>query len=75
MFDDVGDPMAGGKSDILYTCIFFSKVNLGSSRKVLAYIRGVFSFGGILGWAPSPTPPPKKNRQQDPPVQCRDEDA
>ena len=52
-----GAPLAGGKSNI-----FFSKVNLGPSKKKVAEIRGVFSFGGTLAWIPSPKRPlpPKK---------------
>ena len=41
---------------------FLSKVNLCPSQKTVGSIRGVFSFGGTLGWDPAPScpPPPSK---------------
>ena len=48
------------KSQKTFFC--FSKVILGPSQKIkiVGQIRGVFSFGGILGWAPVPSCPPPK---------------
>ena len=42
---------------------FFLKMTLGPSKKRVGWIRGVFSFGGILGWDPAPSCPPPLNRR------------
>ena len=47
-------------SEIFLSDFFFSKVNLGPSQKIVGLIRGVFSFGGTLGWTQHQAAPPQK---------------
>ena len=53
MIHDLGDPRAGGKSNICFHFYIFFKVNLGSSQKNSDLNLWRFQFWGTLTWVPT----------------------